>query len=196
MTPSRPTLTFTPEIADLVCSSYADARAILEYGSGGSTAIAGERGTPCLSIENDRRWARHVRAWLDADCPGHAVTLRTVFTGPVRKWGRPSRTQAPLWRWRYPAYARAPWASLPASPDVILIDGRFRPACFLTALARITRPATILWDDYRGRPHYHQVERHLAPARMVDRMAVFEAEPGRLRPEDLAAARALFTDPE
>ena len=110
--------------------------------------------------------------------------------------GRPSRTQAPLWRWRYPAHARAAWASLPASPDVILTDGRCRPACFVTALARITHPATLLRDDHRGRPHYHQVERHLAPARMVDRMAVFEAEPGRLRLEDLAAARALFTDPE
>lgn len=196
MSPPRPPLCLSPEIADLVRGHYAAAGAILEYGSGGSTALAAERGVPCLSVENDRRWARSVRHWIDAACPGHRVTLRTVYIGPVRKWGRPSQTQAPLWRWRYPAYPRTPWRPLPVSPDVILIDGRFRPACFLTALARIDRPATILWDDYLSRPDYRVVERHLAPARMVDRMAVFEAEPGRLGPDDLAAADPLFTDPE
>ncbi|WP_240997067.1 hypothetical protein, partial [Pseudomonas viridiflava] len=38
-------------------------------------------------------------------------------------------------------------------PDVILIDGRFRIACFVTAYLRATKPMIVLFDDYLDRPH-------------------------------------------
>jgi len=195
--PAAPPLTFPDAVAELVRETYAGASAILEYGSGGSTVLAAERGTPCMSVENDRAWGNGVKAWIDHAHPGHRVQMHLVFIGPTRKWGRPSKTQAPLWRWRYRAYPTTVWRRRDLTmPDVILIDGRFRTACFLTSLARLTAPATILWDDYAGRPDYRVVERFLAPARMVERMAVFDAGPGLVTQADLAALKSLFHDPE
>ena len=195
--PAAPPLTFPAPVADFVREAYASARAILEYGSGGSTVLAAERGVPCVSVENDRAWAAGVKAWIDAAHPGHRVRMHTVFIGPTRKWGRPSKTQAPLWRWRYPAYPRSVWRRRDlAMPDVVLIDGRFRPACFLTVLAQITAPATVLWDDYAGRPDYRAVERFCPPRAMVDRMAVFDVAPGLVTPRDLADMKPVFTNPE
>ena len=62
-------------------------------------------------------------------------------------------------------------------PDVVLIDGRFRAACFLTTLFRCTRPLTLLWDDYIDRPAYHEVESLLKPVEMIGRMARFDVVP-------------------
>jgi len=195
--PDAPTLTFPAEVADLVRETYAGATEILEYGSGGSTALAAELGTRCMSVENDLVWARHLGRWLDAAHPGHRVTQHKVWIGPTRKWGRPSKSQARLWRWRYPAYPRSVWRRRDrVMPDVVLIDGRFRPACFLTTLERLDRPATILWDDYANRPDYHVVVSKLAPAHLVGRMAVFHAVPGLVDATDLRSARALFFQPE
>ncbi len=70
-------------------------------------------------------------------------------------------------------------------PDVILIDGRFRAACFLTALFKITKPTLVLWDDYKERPAYHEVEVLVKPAEMVGRMAIFELSPMAVPPERL-----------
>ncbi|MEM1429989.1 MAG: hypothetical protein AAGG09_11070 [Pseudomonadota bacterium] len=195
--PAAPPLTLPDAVADLVRDTYDRASAILEYGSGGSTVLAAERGKPCLTVENDRAWGKGVAAWLDHAHPGHGVRLHLVYIGPTRKWGRPSKTQAPLWRWRYKAYPTSVWNRRDLTPpDVILIDGRFRPACFLTSLLRLDRPATLLWDDYEGRPEYRVVERVLAPARMVERMAVFRAQPGLVTKADLSAFKSYFHDPE
>ncbi|MEM9250283.1 MAG: hypothetical protein AAGB05_16515 [Pseudomonadota bacterium] len=150
-----------------------------------------------MTVENDGPWAQGVKAWIDHAHPDHRVTLHHVYIGPTRKWGRPSKTQAPLWRWRYPAYPRSVWRRRDlAPPDVVLIDGRFRPACFLTVLHRLTAPATILWDDYTGRPAYSAVERLRAPRDVVGRMAVFDGKPGLVSRADLAELKAFFTDPE
>ena len=60
---------------------------------------------------------------------------------------------------------------------MILIDGRFRIACFVTAYLRTTKPVIVLFDDYVDRPHYHVVERLLKPSEYVGRMARFDLQP-------------------
>ena len=60
---------------------------------------------------------------------------------------------------------------------MILIDGRFRIACFVTAYLRATKPIIVLFDDYLDRPHYHVIERLLAPTEFVGRMARFDLQP-------------------
>lgn len=59
----------------------------------------------------------------------------------------------------------------------LLIDGRFRVACFVSALVRIQKPTLILFDDYKERSEYHIVERILKPTQLVGRMAIFHAVP-------------------
>ena len=64
------------------------------------------------------------------------------------------------------------------NPDLIFIDGRFRVACFLTALKKIKRRTTVMIDDYRSRIHYHLCSKISKPI-MIGRMAVFELTPNK-----------------
>src|SRR5699024_4064786 len=43
-------------------------------------------------------------------------------------------------------------------PDVVLIDGRFRVACFLTSVLYANPNTKIIFDDYTDRTYYHIVE--------------------------------------
>jgi hypothetical protein len=62
-------------------------------------------------------------------------------------------------------------------PDVVLVDGRFRIGCALATAFSITRPVTILFDDYVQRERTHQVEEFIGSPRIVGRMAEFNVEP-------------------
>lgn len=76
----------------------------------------------------------------------------------------------------YSTYAIKPWDLCGAkgvSPDLVLIDARFRVSCFLVSLM-MARPGTIvLFDDYLDRPQYHIVEKLLKPVEVHGRMAKF-----------------------
>ena len=101
----------------------------------------------------------------------HSIVADIGPTGPL---GRPvDRSHMHNW----PDYAVAVWRNLKAdgrTPDVVLIDGRFRVACFLASAMNLPAGAAILFDDYEGRSRYHVVERHMPLAAMEGRMAVFE----------------------
>ena len=93
--------------------------------------------------------------------------------GPTAEWGNPTdRTCSAQW----PAYPSTVWkryCDTQEYPDLILIDGRFRVACFLTTLIMARSGNTILFDDYYDRPHYHLVEKYLVPVSRAGRMAEF-----------------------
>ncbi|RDC71703.1 hypothetical protein DLJ49_13765 [Rhodovulum sp. 12E13] len=194
----RPVLTFPDEVAERVRAEYARASVVLEYGSGGSTALAAETpGLTCFSVENDLAWARAMAAWLAAHHPAADVRLHRAWIGPTKTWGRPRWPRLPL---LYPLFRRYPaavWARRDfRAPDLILVDGRFRVACFLTALMHVRRPTRLLWDDYTRRPDYHVVERYCAPVSVVGRMAVFDITPTGFSPAELERLRAAMLDPE
>lgn len=177
----RPDLTLPAAEAAAVRAAYGRAGAILEYGSGGSTLIAAEvAGARVLSVESDADWLAQMAGWLVAHPPKAEVVLHHADIGPTRDWGYPV-ARAPQASW--PGYAASVW-DIPefAAPDVVLIDGRFRLACFLTVLARTTRPVTVLWDDYAARPHYHQAEALAPVAERIGRMARFTLSPAPLPP--------------
>jgi hypothetical protein len=113
--------------------------------------------------------------------------------GPTKAWGRPQNDAA----WRlYPGYAVSVWdRPLLIHPDLVLIDGRFRAACFAAVAARITRPVRVLFDDYADRPFYHKVEAIAPRSTLVGRMAVFDLAPGRLSPAALTRILDWFGDP-
>jgi hypothetical protein len=91
--------------------------------------------------------------------------------------------------------ANPPKAQLRLHPDVVRIDGRCRTACLYTTLLRITRPVSVLWDDYTGRPVYHKAQALIGAPQMPGRMAVFALEPATFAPERLAAIVAAFLRP-
>jgi hypothetical protein len=173
-----PELTFPPAEADLVRACYQQARVILEYGSGGSTQLAASLpGKFVISVESDRDWAIDLQGQLDrAGLPSPAIVWH-VDIGITGRWGRPTSDES--WQ-KYHHYPLSIWSEpFFRHPDVVLIDGRFRAACFVATVMRIDKPVTVLFDDYAERPAYHVVEKLAKPVRTIGRMAEFQIEPRR-----------------
>lgn len=149
---------------------------LLEYGAGGSTRLAARRGVPrILSVESDPAFGQAVAAAQRQEPGERAFELFTPDLGPTGAWGFPTD---PTTCQRWPLYATRPWERLARRqwvPDLILVDGRFRVACFLASLLQARPGAVILFDDYASRrKQYGAAERHLPISRMAGRAAVFE----------------------
>lgn len=175
----------------------ATTRGYVEYGSGASTILAGRAGIPTVSMESDPRYAAAVRAAIP---PGAQVTILDAGLGMTEEWGYPVRTRrsaARLERWAH--YAGGPLEEAGRqgwTPDLVLVDGRFRRACALSAARAIRSKggvAELLFDDYAGRPGYRAVERFLGAPRMIGRAALFPIGPGEAGAEidDAAVAEAV-----
>ncbi|UWQ43176.1 hypothetical protein K3718_08855 [Leisingera aquaemixtae] len=188
----RPALTLPPEEAEWVCSHYQEANVILEYGSGGSTVLASElSGKKVFSVESDKMWYRMMKRYLRQAGSKSEVHLHHASVGKTGKWGRPLNND--MWR-RFHQYPNSVWdLDTFEAPDLVLIDGRFRAACFLTAMLRTERPVTLLFDDYAGRALYKQVERWVKPVEIRGRMARFELLPDELPRRDLTQILTLYT---
>lgn len=192
---TRPILTLPQAEAEALTEAYQAAGVILEYGSGGSTVLAGERPEGVIfSVESDAAWLADLRAWLVAHLPRSRVVLHHADIGPTRAWGFPKGRKAiDLW----PAYAFSVWERPDfQAPDLVLVDGRFRLACMLTTLFSITRPTVLLVDDYADRPAYHRFETLAGRPRMIGRMAFFNLTPAPDLPQDIGWIAASYTDPQ
>jgi hypothetical protein len=172
---------------------YAAANSILEYGSGGSTVFAAGSGKPCISVESDKAWSARLEQHLtEAFGPDCLVKLLHIDIGETKAWGYPVNNARADNFWAYPLQV---WDDpLASEADTVLIDGRFRKACFAATLLRLARPATILFDDYLDRPFYHEVETLLKPSRTIGRMAVFDAQPNMIGAEHFARTIPWFSE--
>ena len=140
----------------------------VEFGSGGTTVLADRAGIESVSIENDRFYARSVASRLQ----GNGVRQTVVSMGLNREWGFPL-FPSPDKAW---TYVSAPFGGDPF-PDFILVDGRYRVACALESARQAKqrrRSATLMFDDYGLRPHYHCVEEYLGAPEMAGRTALFQ----------------------
>ena len=192
--PDRPHLTLPPDAAAAVARAYGAAGVILEYGSGGTTVLAAEMpGKLVFSVESDKAWLEGMARWFAANPPKADLRLHHADIGPTGPWGKPA-SDTSFRKW--PLYPNSVWDRADfVHPDVVLIDGRFRAACFATVALRITRPVTVLVDDYIDRPAYHEVERLAPRAEMIGRMARFELSPQPFQPAALAWLMGLFLRP-
>lgn len=160
---------------DLLKSRLVGCEVFLEYGAGGSTVFAAMNGAGSIfSVESDRFFLEAVSDRLSG-IKAVSTDFHQVYVdlGPTGDWGVPTdKTTAERW----PNYCVKVWEeflSSSNSPDLVLIDGRFRVACFLASLLFAKEGCTILFDDYVNRPNYHIVERFLKPASVSGRMAEF-----------------------
>lgn len=186
-------ITFPDEEARYVTDAIRSARCILEYGSGGSTRFAaGLEGKRIVSIESDLAWAKELAERIaQAGLPSQPEIIHADI-GPTRKWGRP--TNYSEWH-KFVDYACLPWRQYAdLDPDLILIDGRFRPACFVASLVSIKRSTLVIIDDYAGRPEYHEIEEITLPIERVGRMAVFQLEPREIANADFLRLVRYFFD--
>ena len=192
-TVERPFLTLPEAEAEALAAAYRAANVVLEYGSGGSTVLAADMGKTVLSVESDAQWCARMQDWFDAHPPKGTVTLHHADIGPTKKWGMPVGAEA--FR-SFPGYALSIWEHAAFQhPDVVLIDGRFRPACLLTTAFRITRPVKVLFDDYALRPAYHAIEEMFRPVAMHGRMAEFALSPTPVPVDRLSWVMGWFLKP-
>lgn len=126
-----------------------DAR-VFEYGSGASTVWLGRRAGAVTSVEHDRDWLDLVRprlaglAQCEVDWVGPDATPDPDPLYASRKHGYAGTTFA--------AYARA-IEGKPGPYDLIVIDGRARPACLHHALPHLAPDGMIVFDNSNRRPY-------------------------------------------
>jgi hypothetical protein len=130
-------------------------------------------------------------------------TYHYADIGLTGHWGRPLGLRAPsaarLEKFR--RYSDPPPACFEGglTPDLVLVDGRFRVACVLKSLRMLQskRGSTIAIDDYGDRPHYHELADLAEIDRLVNgRMAVITSAKA-VSPELLdSAIRKYETEPE
>ena len=146
----------------------------LEYGAGGSTLLAARIGVAdVVSVESDPAWLKRVEQKLGDVASASRMHLLSVDIGPTRALGYPA---GDAHRASFRNYPLEPWrrcAEVGLSPDLVLVDGRFRLACMLAALRHAKPGCRVLLDDYRWRPAYRSVERFVRPVAMIGRMAEF-----------------------
>lgn len=186
-----PQLSLPEAEAEAVRAAYAKAKVILEYGSGATTVMASQMvGKTIFSVESDKACARKMNAMFDQTSPASSVLMHYANIGPTKKWGKPQTDSQ--WR-KFPGYPLSVWSRLDfKSPDTVLIDGRFRAACFLAVLFKTDQPVEVYFDDYSSRKCYHVVEKYAQPEHMVGRMAHFKLEPRPIPKEDLLDILNVF----
>lgn len=147
------------------CSRY------LEFGCGGSTILASRLGIPHLcSVESDRLWAEAVKQEprVRASFEDGSYRLHWVDIGETGEWGFPnSDTNAAKW----PAFSLSVWAELTFSPDVVLVDGRFRVSCTLQTIARCPEGTLIAVHDFE-RENYQPILRHADIVEQAERLVI------------------------
>lgn len=146
----------------------------LEYGAGGSTAFAAALGVKTIvSVESSLEWVSMVEAAVSEPERGTTLHLLYADIGKTGEWGRP-KDRTGLDRWHlYPLLGWRRLRELGLTPELVLVDGRFRVACFCASLIQARPGTTILFDDYANRKGYHVVESVCPRLRMYERMAEF-----------------------
>lgn len=183
--PSNPE---TPMLFDgddeVFLAALRDARVYFEYGVGLSTNWVDQNtDARIVSVDTSREWIDHVKASLSRD--GHSINF--IDLGPIGNWGMPESFEK---RDKFIDYVEGPW-SFASDADVVLIDGRFRIACFLNSLLRANAGTKIIFDDYAERKSLHVVSEYLAPSMVAARQALFIV-PDSLDTKSITEARDAF----
>ena len=138
-----------------------------EYGVGKSTKwVIENTKSKVIAVDSDQKWINQVCSKNGFD---ERVKLIWVDLGKLTDWGRPISYNR---RDNFISYINSVWA-FDIKADVILIDGRFRVACFLYSLLNTKKGSFIFFDDYNNRPWYHIVEEVLPIYKKCGRQAIF-----------------------
>lgn len=163
----------------VVRECFSKASSLVEFGSGGSTVLAA--GSLSLrriwSVESDPAWIARLRedAGIAAAEWAGRLHLQAVDIGPVRDYGYPLDDSG---RASWPRYHEAVWDDPAAcEADLVLIDGRFRVACALAAIARCRPHAVLLFHDFWNRTPYHPVLAFTDWLGSCDSLAILRRKP-------------------
>ncbi|MCB1477159.1 MAG: hypothetical protein H6883_08125 [Rhodobiaceae bacterium] len=155
--------------SDLYTRFLCKSQNYFEFGMGGSTVLAaGLVKDRIWSVDSDIAWLEKTREAIGQSLA--RVNLIHVDIGPTGAWGRPVGKGHED---KFAAYSKAIRQRDMREVDFCLVDGRFRVACFLTALAWLDKGAVLAVHDYRARPQYHVVEKFARPIAEAGNICMF-----------------------
>ena len=138
-----------------------------EYGVGASTSwVLENTNSKIISVDTDKKWIN----LIDISNKGSRIKLNWINLGDLENWGRPRSYK---YRNKFIDYISNVW-NFKEKADVILVDGRFRVACFLYSLINAKTDSLIIFDDYNNRPYYHVIEEILPIYNVCGRQAFFK----------------------
>ena len=144
-----------------------DCNIYFEYVVGASTRwVLENTKSRIISVDTDKKWINKI----NFSNKSSRVKLNWINLGDLENWGRPKSYQ---YRENFIDYISNVW-SFNEKADIILIDGRFRVACFLYSLINAKTNSIIIFDDYNDRPYYHIIEEILPIYESCGRQAIFK----------------------
>ena len=139
-----------------------------EYGVGVSTVFANRyKDKQTIAVDSDKNWIQNIRK---NSLNSKNLEIIHVDLGKITSWGTPEGYK---YRHNFKKYLNGIWEKS-FKPDLVLVDGRFRVACFLTSLLKADKGSIIIFDDYTSRPEYHVIEIFEKPIATNNRQAVFQ----------------------
>ena len=152
---------------ELFKSYLKNCKLYFEYGVGASTRwVLENTNSNIIAVDTDKEWIDFVNIEVDS----MRVKLVWVDLGDLTKWGRPNSYK---YRDSFIDYIGGVW-NFKKQADVVLIDGRFRVACFLYSLLHSKKDTIIIFDDYFDRPWYHVIEEVICLHNKHGRQAIFK----------------------
>ena len=141
-----------------------------EYGCGKSTEFVYKNTKASIhAVDTSLDWVNRLKG-LKFDGISERLNLNWIDVGKVGDWGYPTSFEL---RENFKVYAEFLWLKQ-ITPDLVLIDGRFRVYCFLTSIKFAPVGTKILFDDYTDRPFYHVVEEFCEKVDTCGRQGLFE----------------------
>ena len=143
----------------------------IEYGCGGSTVYVEDKVKDIISVDTDNAWVQKIKQEMKST---ESKIIEYVDIGEITNWGRPKDFTGFK---EYYKYVTKPWvlaSTYNIVPGLVLIDGRFRVACFLFSLLCANAGTKILIHDYVSRTDYHVVENFCQPYLTFETFGVFE----------------------
>jgi hypothetical protein len=149
----------------------------LEFGSGGSTAMAcGLVKSEVTSVDSSAEWLRKVGEHCAESNLRIVPDLIHVNIGQTGDWGYPTNeVEKEKWHLYYSGIWSRPSAS---NADLYMVDGRFRVACFMQAVLHCEQGAVIMVHDFRSRESYHVVRDVAREIAFSEELSAFVPRPG------------------
>ena len=141
-----------------------------EYGIGYSTKSVRESSNSIIVASETNK--EYLLNWKTKLALRENDKLLHINIGETEGMGYPKNYS---WSYKFIEYFESIW-KFDTKPDFVLIDGRFRVACFLTSILMSEPGTKILFDDY-DREYYHIVENGILPFDKTQTQALF------IRPE-------------
>lgn len=143
-----------------------DIQNYFEYGVGSSTLYVAKNFSCTISgVDTDKKWINEVNFKSN-----RRIELEHIDLGEVGNWGTPISYE----NWKIFTRYISPKKLNIVEADMVLVDGRFRVACFLNVLKVCKSGTKVIFDDYPKRKHYHIVERFIQPKKVNAYQALFE----------------------